>query len=237
MIEYKIRIVHSIHNYSATLGRLGENKATKIIFDVSDFIKRFGDGHPEIVFQSGDGKDTHLCVSSLVGNNVEWLVTGNETRVIGKHIAELRWYSGDDELAKSTIINLTVLPGIFADPKNIPENFDDWISEKTKEIQKFIDDLIYLDNIERIFEAVDEYFVQNPPLDEDDIREVVESYKYATQSSLTNGLEEVKGLIADLSSRLDTNYITEAEADEKYLLRSDIEYLTAEDMQNLWNEV
>lgn len=89
------------------IGKQGENNATQVVFDLSDFIKTFGDGTAVLLYRRNSYKAPYPVAVERVGEELLWTVTAADTAISGMGEAELQWHVGDT-LAKSQKFSTTV---------------------------------------------------------------------------------------------------------------------------------
>ena len=100
-----MREIHAKNVSIIDLGRQGENLATQVIYDLSDWIAEYGDGTAELIHKRVGDLQPYPVAAVREGNTLIWTVTSTDTAVATKPPSgygkcELRWYSGD-VLAKS----------------------------------------------------------------------------------------------------------------------------------------
>ena len=112
------------------IGKQGENKATQVVFDVSEMIDTYGSGTAVVVVQRrGDLHPYELDNTSQSGDKVTWTVSNVDTAVYGTGRVQLFW-TINDEVAK-TVTYAFFVEEALGDPTDAPYMPDDgWISEK-----------------------------------------------------------------------------------------------------------
>ena len=101
------------------IGFEGENKARKVIFDVSDWKARFGgEGRVELIYQRPSESDPYPIAVEREGGTAAWTITNTDTAKAGAGCAELRYYMGET-LVKSTISVVTVARAM-EEPGEVP---------------------------------------------------------------------------------------------------------------------
>lgn len=130
-----------------TIGRRGENEATQIIFDVTYFIKTFGNGSAVLLAKRSQDEASYPVAVVRDETTVTWLVNNADTAYQGNGKAELYWYV-DDVLAKSLVYSTFVAEDI-GDPTEPPEPWEGWVDEvlqAAQEVENMLATTIYIDN-------------------------------------------------------------------------------------------
>lgn len=82
------------------LGKRGEQNATQVDFDLSSFIRDFGDGVPGLtVRRPGDSKE-YAANLERRGDTAVWTIGAEWTATDGQGKCELSWFVGEDTIAK-----------------------------------------------------------------------------------------------------------------------------------------
>ncbi len=138
MLEYKV-----VPGEPIPLGRRWEHNATRIVFDVSAWVKAFGAGSVRLLHQrqndaapypvSVTRTDADGTPNAQTGTLVLWDVSRTDTAQkcqYGK--AELRYYAGTEGaetfLAKSEIYKTVVLDALGGSLADAPESEGDWLA-------------------------------------------------------------------------------------------------------------
>ena len=102
------------------LGYRGERDVTQVVFDLTDFIKTFGEGVAQLtVRRSGDPKEYAAAIEQN-GNTAVWTVGAEWTAVDGSGYCQLSWYVGD-RLAKSVTYKTRVQASMGESNETAPE--------------------------------------------------------------------------------------------------------------------
>ena len=119
-----------------SVGRRGENEATRVVFDLTHLIDTFGDGVAVLVVKRPGDQDPYPV--SLLRNEDQaiWDVTNTDTANKGYGAAELFWYQGS-KLAKSIAYEFYVGKDIGGDLSDPPDPYDSWIEDLT-EIEAYV---------------------------------------------------------------------------------------------------
>lgn len=123
------------------IGRAGENLATTVTFDVSDWIRDFGlDGGGFSLFvQQGEGQIYPQNVT-LSNNIIYWNITSSNTAIIGTGKCELVYSiqeNGQQEqtIVKSIIYDIVVTNSLDIEAQdNIPSAIDSWLNDVSEMI-------------------------------------------------------------------------------------------------------
>lgn len=97
-----MKTIEAIGSLPLIIGRQGENKATKIVFDLSALIKLYGTGTVQLLAQRAQDETPYPCVITQVGDKAEWVISNADTQYMGTGKCELHYYVGDT-LAKTQI--------------------------------------------------------------------------------------------------------------------------------------
>lgn len=92
---------------SITLGRQGENLAREVVFDLSEWIEKYGPGVAELIYQRPGDTAPYPVAAVREGDTLLWTPTATDTAQestvsTGSGHCELHWYVGD-LLAKSQV--------------------------------------------------------------------------------------------------------------------------------------
>ena len=142
------------------LGRAGENLATTITFDVSNWIKPtseggFGNTGSFTLFVQQGGGSYYLqpleesSAAGLTDNLVKWEVTNANTATVGLGKCELA-YTINDVIVKSIIYDIVVTNSIDIEAAgNIPSPIESWINEVSQMTDQIIHAIDYANEAER----------------------------------------------------------------------------------------
>lgn len=102
------------------IGLEGEHNARQIRFDLSDWLRTYGDGTAQLIYQRPGDTAPYPVTLEREGSFALWTVTSTDTAQAGRDgRAELRYYVGD-VLAKSEIYFISVGRALTA-PGEVPE--------------------------------------------------------------------------------------------------------------------
>lgn len=142
------------------LGRAGENLATIITFDVTDWIKPtseggFGDSGSFTLFVQQGGGSYYLqpleesSAARLTENLVKWEVTDANTATVGLGKCELA-YTINDIIVKSIIYDVVVTNSLDIEAAgDIPSPIESWINEVSQMTDQIIHAVDYANEAER----------------------------------------------------------------------------------------
>lgn len=123
-----MRIINAAQTGVLPLGRLGENEASKIIFDVSAFLSEYPNAAIGLYNQrAGDGSAYPVANISVSGNTAEWLITNTELTKVGNGKCEL--VAIQDNVVVKSQIYCTVVFEALDGSGNAPEPWDSWQNE------------------------------------------------------------------------------------------------------------
>ena len=123
-----MREIHAKNVSIIDLGRQGENLATQVIYDLSDWIAEYGDGTAELIHKRVGDLQPYPVAAVRDGNTLIWTVTSTDTAVatkppIGYGKCEMRWYVGD-VLAKSKTWKTLVSQAMDTPSETAPPDHD-----------------------------------------------------------------------------------------------------------------
>lgn len=119
-----MRIVNPRCGCPIPIGRLGENEATKVVFDVSEYAA-FGSGTFSLLHQRTGDQAPYPCVIAQNGSTVEWEISSADCAVEGYGKCELIFTAGET-IAKSKIF-VTVTGSALTAGAEPPEPWEDWV--------------------------------------------------------------------------------------------------------------
>lgn len=109
------------------LGRRGEDDAREVVFDLSYWKKRYGEGSPELIVQRPGEGYRYPVALTIEGRWAYWAVTEADTDIPGSTgTAELRYYTEDGN-AKSEIWRTEILASKDSPIGTPPEPYQDWV--------------------------------------------------------------------------------------------------------------
>ena len=109
------------------LGHRGENSARCVVFDISDWIKTYGQGTAQLAAQLPSSSVPYPCAVTADGEKLIWQITSADTSVAGKGKCELSYYIGE-QLVKSCVYQ-TYISESLAKVGNVPEAQKAWVDE------------------------------------------------------------------------------------------------------------
>lgn len=111
------------------LGRQGENKATKIVFDCNVYAESFGAGTAYLFHQRAPDTCPYPVAIEQDGNTIKWEVSASDTEFAGQGQCELFWYV-DDIIAKTQVWSTTVTEALTGtESEEVPEAAQGWVSK------------------------------------------------------------------------------------------------------------
>lgn len=136
-----MRIVNPRCGCPIPIGRLGENEATKVVFDVSEYAA-FGSGTFSLLHQRTGDQAPYPCVIAQNGSTVEWEISSADCAVEGYGKCELIFTAGET-IAKSKIF-VTVTGSALTAGAEPPEPWEDWVQrvlDAGAEVEAFLQTL------------------------------------------------------------------------------------------------
>ena len=119
--------VKAIVGYPLQIGRRGENKARRVVFDLSSFAKSYGAGTASITVQRPGDNAVYPLKPEQDGDNIIWTVTDIDTAYAGEGKVELVYTVGD-VVAKSVTWQTRIAESV-GDPGEVPEPVPDWVKD------------------------------------------------------------------------------------------------------------
>lgn len=125
-----MRTVAMTPGITNNIGRQGENLATVVTFDLSEFINTFGTGVPQLLVLRPGDRYPYPVALTVDGTTASWTITSTDTMIAGTGNAELRWYVDDNVLAKSVLYS-TQISRALVDPiaPPPPPPADNWVEQ------------------------------------------------------------------------------------------------------------
>ena len=109
------------------LGHRGENSARCIVFDISEWIKLYGQGIAQLAVQRPASSVPYPSAVTVDGEKLIWQITSADTSVAGKGKCELSYYVGE-QLVKSCVYQ-TYISESLAEAGEVPEAQKAWVDE------------------------------------------------------------------------------------------------------------
>lgn len=154
-----MRIVKVNEAGAIPIGRIGENEATLVIFDISDWP--FAPGTFQLLVQRPGDANPYPAAIEQSSCSVTWLVADSDLAVAGNGQAMLVLFDGDT-IAKSRVYQ-TIIGTALTGSGETPEPYEDWVNRvlaagtESEEILLEIKDIqtgVYA-QLEEIRESVD----------------------------------------------------------------------------------
>jgi len=123
-----MREVSAILGKEIFLGRCGENLASCVTFNLSDWQKVYGDGTAQLIHQRNGDKAPYPCVIQHAGNTVTWCIANSDVAVAGRGRAELQYYVGDT-LVKSETYTTVTERALGAASETPPAPYEAWMDK------------------------------------------------------------------------------------------------------------
>lgn len=109
------------------LGRLGENEATMVVFDITKWREAFGEGTFALLNRRSGDSTAYPCVIEQDENEVRWQVKAADLAAEGYGQCELIYTVGNT-VVKSEIFK-TFVETALVGGTDIPEPWEDWVQE------------------------------------------------------------------------------------------------------------
>lgn len=186
------------------IGYLGENDATKIVFDLSKWASEYGEGYLTVLLERY-GEDYAYPVSiEQTGHEATWLVSNIDVAIVGMARAQVE-YRVDNVLAKTMIFRVDV-ENSLDNSGEVPEPYESILSQIVEEAHEVAENTA---EVERLAEVV--------------ANDVETAHGYANESARQAGLSadsarESSGY-ADDASRYADNASASAEQAEQSVLK------------------
>ena len=118
------------------LGRLGENEATVVEFDVADWEETFGTGGQFSVWAKRNGDSAfYPCQSEYSNGKVQWIIQSSDVAVPGFGLCGLIYRFGSDGNAKSVIYTTYVNEGV-EESDAPPAAWESWVESVLQAAQR-----------------------------------------------------------------------------------------------------
>lgn len=105
------------------LGRVGENQATQIIFDISDWVSRYGEGTVGLVAKRCGDEEPYPVSVEKDGSDILWTVLSTDVAVKGTGVCELLYFV-DATVVKSEIWRTRTDDALTDKQKDPPSGWD-----------------------------------------------------------------------------------------------------------------
>ncbi len=120
-----MREVSAILGKEIFLGRCGENKATCVVFNISEWKRVYGDGVLHLLHQRNGDRAPYPCDVTQDG---VWCITNADAAVAGRGRAELQYYVGDT-LVKSDTYTTVTERALGTASEEPPAPFEGWVEK------------------------------------------------------------------------------------------------------------
>lgn len=124
-------IINANSNSVLHIGRVGENNATKVVFDISKWIEEYGNGEVSLVIEQNGVISLIGTIDPALqfeGNKVTWLVSDAFTKMENRGKCEL-YYSIDNVKVKSALFDIVVTKSLDGYEEVAPTPYDGWINQ------------------------------------------------------------------------------------------------------------
>ena len=122
--------IHAAERMAIELGRVGENKAREIVFDITKWHELYGNGTAKLMVRRAGEEVMYPAELRQEGNEAIWLVTDTDTAIAGGGgECELSYLTADGTVVKSVIYGTYVLPAMRWESSAAPEPAKPWLDE------------------------------------------------------------------------------------------------------------
>ena len=112
-------------------GRRGENLVTCVSFNLSVFIRNYGEGTVVLMVKRPKDSTAYPVEVERKGNLAVWTLTATDTRYAGEGECELFWYVGE-QLKKSVIYRFWIGRDVGDVSVAPPEPYESWVETITR---------------------------------------------------------------------------------------------------------
>lgn len=116
------------------LGRPGENLAREIAFDISEWVKDYGDGDVHLFHRRNTDTKKYPVPIKIEDNKAIWTVTEPDVAIPGTGECELEYTAGDT-VAKTRVYETEVQPSMSGGLGKVPAPADGWYAEAQKAVK------------------------------------------------------------------------------------------------------
>lgn len=102
-----MREVNAIPGQELHIGRCGENLATCVTFNISEWKKLYGEGTVQLIHQRNGDKTPYPCVVSVTGDVMSWNVTNADVEKAGRGRAEVQYFVDEVRVKSETFATVT----------------------------------------------------------------------------------------------------------------------------------
>lgn len=123
-----MREVNAILGKELFLGRCGENMASCVVFNISEWQRVYGDGKAQLIHQRNGDKQPYPCVVKQDGKSVTWCVSNADVATAGRGRVELQYYVGDTLVKSETYTTITER-ALGAATETPPAPYQSWMDK------------------------------------------------------------------------------------------------------------
>lgn len=148
-----MKIIYAQPGKVMHIGRVGENLATEVVFDISHWFEEHGIGTVNLLVEQNGVLYIPEKIENTNSSEIRWIITNENTASAGLGRCEL-YYSNNEFIVKSDIYDFIVTATLDEDEIGVPpvpfESWFDKVISAANEIQgKY-------DSVEEVLEAVQE---------------------------------------------------------------------------------
>lgn len=108
------------------VGRRGENEATEVVFEFTEWISEFGNGVITLLVKRPEETNPYPVVLSVANDKATWTVSSTDTAYEGIGLAEFVYTVGT-KIVKSIVFKMNVLPDIGVPSETPPDPYETWV--------------------------------------------------------------------------------------------------------------
>ena len=120
-----MNVVNVIPGQIIPLGRVGENKVTKVVFDFSEWVATYGEGTIALFHQRQCDVVPYPVTITVANNKASWVVSSGDTACVGTGRCELMYYS-NELVAKSEVWKTDTEQVLVEATKDPPDVWEDY---------------------------------------------------------------------------------------------------------------
>ena len=113
------------------IGKKGENETRQIVFDISEWLNRLGEGTVALIHQRCGDAEPYPCVVKVVGTEALWNIAEADVDKPGTGECELMYVMGG-RVAKSATYKTLTIKGLSDASSEVPEPHKSWVDEVIK---------------------------------------------------------------------------------------------------------
>lgn len=117
------------HDRMIFLGKVGENRARRIVFNIEAWMNTYGEGGGvQLLLKRSGDESPYPAVISLDGGTAEWVITEADVEKPGKGLAELQYHL-NGAVVKSKTFETAVDVSLGGTDGEVPEPEKAWVDK------------------------------------------------------------------------------------------------------------